>query len=255
MRPSTRREVLRSSAAALGGWLLLGGQPARAQSGALVGAQPGTSGDDPGGPYELPPLPYSHADLEPFISAEVLKLHHSTHHAGYVRAANQAIAALERVRREGGEEIRQVRALSDALAFHASGHVLHCLLWTSMKKRGGGDPPKNSDIAQLITRDFGTIEAWRAQFAAAAQQVQGSGWAVLALEPLSRRLLVLQAEKHQNLTVWGCVPLLVVDVWEHAYYLQYQNRRSDYLKAFMNVIDWDSAEARLAQARRLIAGD
>lgn len=247
MAAITRREVL-GSAAAIGGWLALGSDPSFAQQAPNGEAE---SGGGPGGPYQLPPLPYDYADLEPYFDAQTMKLHHDVHHAGYVRSANAAVAALERIRRVGGEEIRNVRAITDLLAFHTSGHLLHSLFWSGMKK-GGGDPPAGNDINRLITRDFGRIEAFRGQFAAAAQQVQGSGWGVLAFEPLSQRLLVLQAEKHQNLAVWGCVPLLVVDVWEHAYYLKYQNRRSDFIKAFMNVINWEHVQARLQRAMKLV---
>lgn len=247
MSQITRREAL-GSAAAIGGWLLLGGNSASAQQ--LPTAQV-ESGQPVGGPYQLPPLPYDYADLEPYLDMQTMKLHHDKHHAGYVRAANAAVAELERIRRVGGAEIKNVRAVTDALAFHTCGHLLHSLFWKGMKRAGGGDPPTGSEIGQLIKRDFGTIAAFRAQFAAAAQQVQGSGWGILAFEPTSRRLLVLQAEKHQNAGVWGGVPLLVVDVWEHAYYLKYQNRRSAFIKAFMEVINWDHVQERLQAATRL----
>ena len=247
MTTMTRREVL-GSAALVGGWYALAGEAALAQD---APATAPSVPQEPDGPYQLAPLPYDYADLEPYIDAQTMKLHHDVHHAGYVRNANAAIAELERIRRVGGEEIKRVRAVTDELAFHASGHLLHDLFWRSMRRDGGGDPPARGEIAGMITRDFGTIDAFRAQLAAAAQQVQGSGWGVLAFEPMSQRLLVLQAEKHQNTGVWGCVPLLVVDVWEHAYYLKYQNRRSDFIKAFMKLIDWDHVQARLELARRL----
>jgi Fe-Mn family superoxide dismutase len=120
-----------------------------------------------------------------------------------------------------------------------------------MKKDGGGEPPAGSEIGKLIKRDFGTFGAFAAHFQAASQQVSGSGWGILAYEPLAQRLVVLQAEKHENQGAWGTIPLLCVDVWEHAYYLQYQNRRSDYIKAFMEVVNWDTVEERLQFARQL----
>jgi len=249
----TRRELL-GSAAVVGGWFTLGRDAALGQQTAPTQAPPSTApgvGEPPTGPYQLPPLPYGYADLEPYLDAETMKLHHDVHHAGYVRGANAAIAALERIRRAGGDEIKNVRAVTDELAFYASGHLLHDLFFKSMKKDGGGDPSAGSDIARLITRDFGTLAAFRAQFAAAAQQVHGSGWGVLAFEPAAQRLLVLQAENHQNTAVWGCVPLLVVDVWEHAYYLKYQNRRSDFIKAFLSVLNWEHVQARVQQALKL----
>ncbi|MCK4340176.1 MAG: superoxide dismutase [Phycisphaerae bacterium] len=212
---------------------------------------PQTSANEDGGPYRLPPLPYGYADLEPFLDVQTMKLHHDVHHAGYVRGANAAVAELEAVRHGGGESIKRVRAVTDQLAFTLSGHLLHTLFFSSMTKDGGGDPPSDSDAGKMIKRDFGSFDAFRANLAAVAKQVQGSGWGVLVYEPTAQRLLVLQAEKHQNLGVWGAVPLLALDVWEHAYYLQYQNRRTEFIKAFMEVINWASVEERLQIALQL----
>lgn len=239
----TRRDVL-SSAALVGGWLALGGEvagatPQSSPSGASAGVE---------GPYSLPPLPYDYADLEPHIDAQTMKLHHDVHHAAYVRNANVAVTRLEHIRRVGGDEIAAVRAVTDALSFNLAGHLLHTVFWANMAKDGGGDPPGDSEISKLITRDFGAMEAFRANFGAAAVQTQGSGWAILAFEPLAQRLMVLQAEKHQNAAVWGAAPLLVVDVWEHAYYLKYQSQRAAYVKAFMNVINWRDVDERLKAA-------
>jgi Fe-Mn family superoxide dismutase len=240
----TRREVL-GTAAVLGGWCVLGSEAVFAQEESRAGEVLTGAASEP---YSLPPLPYSYTDLEPYIDAQTMKLHHDVHHAGYVTNANAAIAELENVRRVGGEQIAQVRALTDNLAFNVSGHLLHAVFWPNMARDGGGDPEPDSEIARMIKRDFGTLEAFRGQFQAAAQQVQGSGWGILAYEPAGQCLLVLEAEKHQNNGVWGVVPLLVVDVWEHAYYLKYQNKRSSYIKAFMNVINWRNVEERLRAA-------
>jgi Fe-Mn family superoxide dismutase len=238
----SRREML-GSAAVVGGWMMWGSkafaQDAKSAGGAGGGAQ---------GPYQLPPLPYGYADLEPFIDAQTVKLHHDVHHAGYVKGANAAIIELEQIRQQGGEAIQRVRAVTQNLAFNLSGHVLHELYWPSMKKDGGGDPPAGSQAARLIQRDFGNAEAFRAQLAAAAAQVQGSGWAVLCYEPLAKRLIVLAAEKHENQSAWGAVPLLPLDVWEHSYYLKYQNKRTEYIQAFLQVINWAAVEQRLEAA-------
>ncbi len=239
MSALSRREIL-GSAAVVGGWLALGSEP--------VFAQPGGAAT---GPYALPPLPYDYADLEPHIDAATMKLHHDIHHKGYVDGANAAIAELTRIRETGGDAIKQVRAVTDALSFNAAGHVLHVVFWENMKKNGGGDPAAASEIGKLIVRDFGSLEAFRAHFSAAAAQVQGSGWGILAYEPLAQRLLILQSEKHNNTGVWGSVPLLCLDVWEHAYYLNYKNKRSDYIKAWWNVVNWENVEQRLAVARKL----
>ena len=241
MAEMTRRDLLGATAIA-GGWAVLGAAAAKAQQTPPASTSPPSAAS---GPYTLPPLPYGYADLEPYIDAQTMTLHHDVHHAGYVRNANEAVVELEQVRRAGGQEISSVRTLTDKLSFNLSGHLLHSVFWTNMMKNGGGEPAADSEIAKAITRDFGSFEAFAAQFQAAAQQVQGSGWGVLAYEPNSQRLIVLQAEKHQNLGVWGAVPLLVIDVWEHAYYLKYQNQRSSYVKAFMNVVNWGDVDKRL----------
>ncbi|MGE0479749.1 MAG: superoxide dismutase [Phycisphaerae bacterium] len=245
MSTISRRDVL-GSAALVGGWLALQTDLAAAQPAAT---QPAVSGGADG-PYVLPALPYDYADLEPHIDAQTMKLHHDMHHKGYVTGANAAIAELEHIRRTGGDEIRRVRAATDALQFNLSGHLLHSMFWKNMKKNGGGDPAAESAIGRMITRDFGSFAAFAGHFQAAAAQVQGSGWAVLGYETTARRLLIVQVEKQQNSSVW-VVPLLGIDVWEHAYYLKYQNRRSEYIKAFMNVIHWDDVNARLEGAEKL----
>lgn len=241
MTAMSRRDVL-GSAVLAGGFLAAGVSQALAQSAAAVTA----SSEE--GPYSLPPLPYDYADLEPHIDAQTMKLHHDIHHAGYVKGANEALAQLAEVRRAGGQDIRKVRALTDALSFNLSGHALHSVFWTNMAPGGGGDPEPGTEIARLIERDFGSADAFRAHFAAAAVQVQGSGWGILAWDPVAQRLVISQAEKHQNSGMWGVVPLLVIDVWEHAYYLKFQNRRADYIKSFFNVINWKDVDSRLKAA-------
>lgn len=214
----------------------------------LLAQQASSTGGGSDGPYVLPPLGYDYADLEPHISAQIMKLHYSVHHAGYVKGANDALLALEAARRAGGDEIRRIRAHTDALAFNLAGHVLHNIFWGNMTKGGGGDPPQGSEIARLIQRDFGSQAAFTAHFSAAAAQVQGNGWALLVYDPLGQRLLILQAEKHQVNLVPTCVPLLALDAWEHAYYLQYQNVRTNYIKAFFNVVNWANVDQRLTTA-------
>ncbi len=242
----SRRDVL-GSAAMIGGWMGLGVESAFGQE-SQPASVPAATGPAPTGPYQLPPLPYGYADLEPFIDAQTVKLHHDLHHAGYVKGANAAIAELEQIRRTGGDAIQRVRPATTNLAFHLSGHLLHDLYWKSLKPRGGGDPAADSEAGKLLVRDFGSVDAFRATLAAAATQVQGSGWAVLAFEPLAQRLLVLQAEKHENTAAWGAVPLLALDVWEHAYYLKYQNRRTEYIEAFLKLLNWQTVEERLRLA-------
>jgi len=197
------------------------------------------------GVYVLPELPYAYDALEPHIDKQTLILHHDKHHDAYVKGLNAALARLADARKAGDHAL--VKHWSREVAFHGSGHVLHCLYWHSMSPRGGGMP--QGELARVIGADFGSVEAFVAQFAAATKAVEASGWGVVAYEPLGKHILILQAEKHQDLTVWGVVPLLVCDVWEHAYYLKYQNRRPDYVDAFLKVVNWPFAEERLKGAR------
>jgi Fe-Mn family superoxide dismutase len=240
MSELTRRDVL-GSAALVGGWLAWGSRAEAQQP-----SSPAAGAD--AAPYKLPPLPYGYADLEPHIDAETMKLHHDIHHAGYVKKANAAAAKLAEIRAVGGDLIQDVRTVTDELTFNLAGHLLHSVFWPNMSPQGGGDPPADSQIGRRIQRDFGSLEAFRGNFGAAAAQVQGSGWGILAHEPASDRLVVLQAEKHQNTAVWGVAPLLVVDVWEHAYYLKYQNQRASYIKAFFEVVNWTDVDQRLKAA-------
>jgi Fe-Mn family superoxide dismutase len=246
----TRRDIL-ESAAVVGGALALGSEALFAQEKPGAAPPPQTPpAAPPTGPYQLPPLPYDYADLEPHIDAQTMKLHHDIHHKAYVDGANAALAELEKIRKTGGDEIKRVRAVSDALQFNLSGHLLHDMFWKNMKKDGGGEPAPDLNIAKLITRDFGSFPAFAGHFQAAAQQVQGGGWGLLCWESMAQRLIIVQVEKQQNSQVWT-VPLLGCDVWEHAYYLKYQNKRSDYIKAFMNLINWANVEQRLGMAMKI----
>ena len=191
------------------------------------------------GRYALPPLPYAYDALEPFLGRQTLALHHDKHHQGYVNGLNAALDKLAAARAAG--DYSAVQALSRDVAFHGSGHVLHSLYWRSMIP--GGLAP-GGVLAEAVERDFGSQKAFLDHFAAATKAVEASGWGVVTYEPVAGRVLVLQAEKHQDLTVWGAVPLLVCDVWEHAYYLDYQNRRPDYVAAFMGVANWGFAGER-----------
>lgn len=197
-------------------------------------------------PYTLPELPYAYDALEPFLNAETMHLHHDKHHAAYVNALNEAEQKIQAAQQAG--DFSAIRALCDALAFNYSGHLLHSLFWTNMKPGGGGAP--SGALAEQIAKDFGSFEVFKAQFLAATNSVQGSGWGILAWEPLAQKLVILQAEKHQNLAQWGVTPVLVLDVWEHAYYLQYQNRRPEFTAGFFeHAVNWEDVAQRLAAAR------
>lgn len=197
--------------------------------------------------YTLAPLPYANNALDGYLSSEILELHHDKHHAGYVAGLNKALADLAQARADGN--LGAVKALSRNVAFHGSGHVLHTIYWNSMSPSGGGAP--TGELASAIQASFGSVDAFRAQFAEVTKQAEASGWGVLAYEPLGNRLLVLAAEVHQQMAVQGAVPLVVCDVWEHAYYLRYQNRRPEYVDKFFDVINWAYAAERLQKARSL----
>ncbi|MEN6400776.1 MAG: superoxide dismutase [Armatimonadia bacterium] len=196
--------------------------------------------------FELPELPYAYKALEPYLSEETLKFHHDKHHNTYVTALNEAEEKIAKAQ-EGGD-FAAIRALSNAIAFNYSGHLLHSLFWTNMSPDGGGEP--QGALAEQIKKDFKSFDIFKAQFLAATNAVQGSGWGILAWQPLGQKLVVLQTEKHQNEAQWGVTPILVLDVWEHAYYLQYQNRRPDFTKGFFDVVNWDDVAQRLASAKK-----
>lgn len=184
--------------------------------------------------HELPKLPYDYDALAPFLGEETLRLHHDRHHRGYVDGLNAAEEKLNEAREAG--DFNAIRSLCDALAFNYSGHLFHSIYWECMSPNGGGEP--SGALLEQIESDFESFPIFKAQFLAATNSIQGSGWGVLAWQPLGQKLVILQAEKHQNLAQWGVVPVLVLDVWEHAYYLDYQNRRTDYTAAFFDVVNW-----------------
>ena len=199
--------------------------------------------------YTLPDLPYSPGALEPHYSGEIVELHHSKHHAAYVKGANDTLAAMEVARAAG--DFSNINQLSRSFAFHVSGHVLHSIFWTNMSPDGGGKPEGELDAA--ITEHFGSFDALQAQLTAATVNVQGIGWGALAWEPVSGRLVVEQIYDHQGNVGAGSIPLLVIDSWEHAYYLQYKNVKADWVKAFWNVVNWPNVAERFAAARTVPA--
>ena len=195
--------------------------------------------------YSLPDLRYDHGALEPHISARIMELHHGQHHAAYVKGANTALEKLHHVRES--EDFSAITMLEKNLAFHVSGHVLHSLFWTNLSPDGGGEP--TGRLRELLEATFGGVGAFRSQMTQAAATVQGSGWALASWEPVARRVVVQQVHDHQGNHGQGMVPLLAIDAWEHAYYLQYENRKADYLRAIWNVVSWTDVAERLDQAR------
>ncbi len=203
----------------------------------------------PIGGHTLPPLPYPYDALEPYISKQTLEIHHDKHHLSYVTGLNKAEEALRKARETG--DFALTRYWERELAFNGSGHILHSIYWTNMAPPGTGVIPSPALVAHL-EYSFGSLDAFQRQFTAAAEQVQGSGWGVLVWNPAWRRLEILQAQRHEDLTQWGSIPILVVDVWEHAYYLDYQNRRPEYLRSWWNLVNWNDVVRRLGLAGAVV---
>ncbi|CAM4417005.1 Fe-Mn family superoxide dismutase [Paenibacillus tarimensis] len=198
----------------------------------------------PVGGHTLPPLPYPYHALEPYIDEATMRVHHSKHHQSYVDGLNKAEKMLRDARQTGNFEL--VKHWERELAFNGAGHYLHTIFWFAMKPGGSEEPA--GPLGEAIKRDFGSMQAFRKHFSEAADKVEGSGWAILVWSPRSSRLEILQAEKHQNLSQWDVIPLLPLDVWEHAYYLKHQNRRADYIKDWWNVVNWPHVEERFRAA-------
>ena len=195
--------------------------------------------------YVLPELPYTYDALEPHISAEIMELHHSKHHQNYVNGANAALEKLDAARKDGSIAA-VVTALSKDLAFNLGGHTNHSLFWENLSPNGGGKP--TGALAAAIDEDFGSFEEFQKHFAAAALGLQGSGWAVLAYDKIGERLVIEQMTDQQGNLSIDLVPLLLLDMWEHAFYLQYKNVKADYVAAVWNVFNWDEVAARYAAA-------
>ncbi|MFC0297542.1 superoxide dismutase [Geobacillus jurassicus] len=199
------------------------------------------------GRHVLPPLPYRYDALEPHISEEIMRLHHTKHHQSYVDGLNKAERMMAEARRTNNFDL--LKHWEREAAFHGSGHYLHTIFWYNMHPEGGGEP--RGELRAQIERDFGSFDAFRRHFTEAAKSAEGVGWALLVWAPRAHRLEILQAEKHQLMAQWDVIPLLVLDVWEHAYYLQYKNDREAYIEHWWNVVNWRNVEERFHEARKL----
>jgi superoxide dismutase, Fe-Mn family len=200
--------------------------------------------------YKLPDLTYDYGALEPHISGRIMELHHSKHHAAYVTGANTALEQLAEAR-DGGN-LATVNLHEKNLAFNLGGHVNHSAFWTNLSPEGGGEP--TGEIGAAIAEHFGSFEKFKAHFSAVAAGVQGSGWAILAWDSIGQKLVAVQLYDQQGNIALGLVPIVLLDCWEHAYYLDYQNVRADYVTAWWNVVNWADADARLARAKAQTAG-
>ncbi|KGE19475.1 Fe-Mn family superoxide dismutase [Paenibacillus wynnii] len=202
----------------------------------------------PIGGHRLPPLPYPYNALEPYIDEKTMRIHHDKHHQSYVDGLNKAEVELAEARKTDNYDL--VKHWERELAFHGAGHYLHTIFWNILSPLGGGRP--TGSLLEALDSSFGSYDRFKQQFSEAANKVEGGGWAILVWSPRSGRLEILTAEKHQNLSQWDVVPLLTLDVWEHAYYLKHQNNRANYIKDWWKVVNWPYVSKRYTQASRLM---
>ncbi|KIG01766.1 superoxide dismutase [Caballeronia concitans] len=236
---ATRRTFLHDTAALGAGLLMTNAQSADAAENAGY-VDKLTDAD---GKYAAAPLPYAYDALEPVIDARTVELHYDFHHKPAVAAANKAEEALAKAR--DTNDFALVKHHEKELAFQLSSHLLHTVYWTSISGKGG--EPKN-ELAKAIDKSFGSYAKFKAQLVAATVATEASGWGVVGYHPAMDKVMILQCENHQKLTAWGVQPILVLDVFEHAYYLKYQNRRNEYVNQLFNIVNWDNASMRLRAA-------
>jgi superoxide dismutase, Fe-Mn family len=203
---------------------------------------------DENGNFVHLPLPYATSHLQPYMDAETLHLHYTFHHGGAVNGANNDIQMIKSATESG--DLALTNYWTEKLSYHFSSHILHSIFWTNLTNTK--TQPKG-DLLKRIEKDFGSYDKMMGLVGKLSKSVEGSGWGILAYQPYSDSLVALQCENHQKLTVWGAVPLLVIDVWEHAYYLKYKNKRADFVDAMMNIINWDNVAERLDIAIKLRA--
>lgn len=195
--------------------------------------------------FTLPDLPYDYAALEPHISAQIMQLHHDKHHNTYVTGANTALEKMEEARANG--DAAGAAKLSKDLQFNLGGHINHSIFWKNLSPEGGDKP--EGELAAAIDNFFGSFDNFREHFTAVATTIQGSGWAILAYEPIAGNLVIEQMYDQQNGVPVATIPLLQLDMWEHAFYLDYQNVKADYVKAFWNIVNWADVQERFEKAR------
>jgi Fe-Mn family superoxide dismutase len=200
--------------------------------------------------YTLPDLSYDYGALEPNISGRIMELHHDKHHLAYVNGANTALDLLAEAREKN--DLTWVNKLQKDLAFNLAGHVNHTVFWRNMSPEGGDKPV--GELAAAIDEFFGSYDGFRAHFTASALGIQGSGWSILAWDILGEKLIIEQLYDHQGNLAPGSIPLLMLDMWEHAFYLDYQNVKGEYVKAFWNIVSWPDVMARFEAARSKTAG-
>ena len=202
---------------------------------------------DANGNYIQQPLPYNENFLEPHMDAETMHLHYTFHHGGAVKAANNDLIKIRKALDDNNLET--VDYYTKKLSYHFSSHILHSIFWTNLTNK---KLSPSGDLLKRIEKDFGSYEKLKIYLSKTAKDVDGNGWGILGYQPYADKLTILQCENHEKLTQWGVVPLLVIDVWEHAYYLKYKNKRSDFVDTMLQIINWDNVSDRLNTALKLV---
>lgn len=238
-----RKEFLQNSLI-LGGASILPNNSVLAANTALNGLDKLT---DAQGNFALQALPYNENFLEPFMDTETVHLHYTFHHGGAVKAANKDLAEIRKAMDMNSFET--VDYWTKKLAFHFSSHILHSIFWTNLVNK---KTEPQGDLLKEIELNFGSYDKLKNYIAATSKNVDGNGWGILGYQPYSQKLTILQCENHEKLTQWGVIPLLVIDVWEHSYYLKYKNKRADFVDAIFNIINWDNVAERLAVAKKIV---
>ena len=201
---------------------------------------------DANGNYIQQALPYNENFLEPYMDAETMHLHYTFHHGGAVKAANKDMLMIKKALDENNLET--VDYWTKKLSYHFSSHVLHSIFWTNLTT---AKTTPSGDLLKRIEKDFGSFDKLKGYIAATSKNVDGNGWGILGYQPYSDKLTILQCENHEKLTQWGVVPLLVIDVWEHAYYLKYKNKRADFVDTMLQIINWNNVADRLNSALKI----
>jgi superoxide dismutase, Fe-Mn family len=201
---------------------------------------------DSDGNFALQPLPYTETFLEPFMDEETVHLHHTFHHGGAVKGANKDLQMIRKAL--DLNDLETVDYWTRKLSYHLSSHVLHTIFWTNLSNK---KTVPSGELLKRIEKDFGSYDKLKLLLAKTSKDVDGNGWGILGYQPYTDKLTILQCENHEKLTQWGVIPLLVIDVWEHSYYLKFRNRRAEFVDNLFQIINWDNAAQRLEVACKL----
>lgn len=197
--------------------------------------------------YTLPSLPYNYNALEPYISEDQLRVHYDKHHASYVKGANSLFEKLENARRE--KKDLDMGSILKKLSFNVGGHILHSLFWENIDPKGGGEP--SGKLLEMINEEFGNFDRFKEEFIRSTMAIEGSGWSALAYDTKTEKLLIMHMQLH-NKDIYPTFPILMVlDFWEHAYYIDYKNEKEKFIDAFWNIVNWEEVNKRLENTMRV----